>query len=31
MGFSNFFNQAITSKSPTLRAFESLLEPMSDA
>ena len=31
MGFSNFFHQAITSKSPTLRAFESLLEPMNDA
>jgi 2-iminoacetate synthase len=30
MGFSNFFHQAITSKSPTLRAFESLLEPISD-
>ncbi len=31
MGFSNLFNQAITQKSPSLRAFESLLNPMDDS
>ena len=31
MGFSNIFNQATTRKSPTLRGFEALLDPMDDS